>query len=121
MGQIRRYAKKIRLDNMTPQDALSSSGYMLANTTSPAAEYITFTPSSTVSVDLSASSGEFSIEWFSPSTGVTTSGGTVAGGAVRNFTTPATQANMVLYLKNIPLTAPKFMIGDRIQVATKDH
>jgi hypothetical protein len=101
MGQVRRYATKMNLNDMSPQNFLSSSGYILANTASPAAEYITFTPASTVSVDLSASFGDFSIEWFNPSSGVITSGGTVAGGAVRHFTTPSLQTNMVLYLKNV--------------------
>jgi hypothetical protein len=52
---------------------------------------------SSVTVDLSATSGELIVEWFNPSNGITIDGGTVTGGANRHLTAPFT-GDAVLYL-----------------------
>jgi hypothetical protein len=53
------------------------------------AQYLVYLPSGgTVEVDLSASPGELIVEWFNPSTGVTTDGGTTIDGASRSFAVP---------------------------------
>jgi hypothetical protein len=52
---------------------------------------------SMVAVDLSATSGELAVEWFNPSTGETSAGEPVAGGASRSFTAPFS-GDAVLYL-----------------------
>jgi hypothetical protein len=41
-----------------------------------------------VSVNLSFVPGTQTVEWFNPSTGQTTAGGTVNGGSTHNFTAP---------------------------------
>jgi hypothetical protein len=69
----------------TPRGDLVSTGYALAGT-----DYLVFLPTGgNVNVDLSAVSGTRTVEWFNPSTGQTTAGGTVLGGSsVNNFTAP---------------------------------
>jgi hypothetical protein len=88
---------------MMPRDDLTSTSYALAN---PGQEYLAYNPSGgSFSVNLSdaAQSDSFSVEWFNPgsgaadlSTGVST-GGTVAGGAMRTFSPPF-PGGVVLYL-----------------------
>jgi hypothetical protein len=51
----------------------------------------------TATVDLSAASGTFSVEWFNPSTRETTVAGTVTGGANQDFTAPF-PGDAVLYI-----------------------
>jgi hypothetical protein len=103
MGQTRSYANKMNLAAMMPRDDLTSTSYALAN---PGQEYLAYNPSGgSFSVNLSdaAQSDSFSVEWFNPgsgaadlSTGVST-GGTVAGGAMRTFSPPF-PGGVVLYL-----------------------
>ncbi len=95
MKQTRRYAKKINLDHMTPQNSLASTGYCLAG----CGEYLVFLPSGWGSVDLSGISGTLTVEWFSTSNDSVHSGGTVSGGATRSFSAPFSGA-AVLYLKS---------------------
>jgi hypothetical protein len=121
LGYILKYAKRMNLEAMTPQKALCSTGYCLANPATNGAEYLIYLPSgatftgileklgeqkrtekyfltdSAVRVDLSSTPGELTIEWFNPSTGVTMAGGTVSGGAKRAFIAPFT-GDAVLYL-----------------------
>ncbi|MCQ3980637.1 MAG: hypothetical protein DPW09_45095 [Anaerolineae bacterium] len=125
MGYTLSYAKRINLAAMVPRPDLCSSGYCLANPVASGAEYLVYLPTggtvtailenfglhsqrlssiylsldSTVTVDLSAASGELSVEWFNPDTGTTTPGGTTTGGASRNFTAPF-GGEAVLYLFN---------------------
>jgi len=79
---------------MTPQKALSSTGYVLAN---PGTEYLVYQPSSGVfTVNLVAKS--YSYEWFNPATGAIAETGTfIATGGSRSFTPPFS-GDSVLYL-----------------------
>jgi hypothetical protein len=52
-----------------------------------------------VRVNLSAASGSFQVEWFRVHDGVAQGGGTVSGGAARDFTAPWTGHDAVLRLK----------------------
>ncbi len=54
-------------------------------------------------IDLTEAPGTFRIEWFRASDGITRSGGSVAGGAIRDFAAPWAGADVVLYLNR---TAP---------------
>ncbi len=95
MGYIRAYANKMNLVAMTPRGDLVSSGYALASAT----EYLVYIPTGgAVTVNLAATPGTLTVEWFNPSTGTTTSGGTVAGGASRSLTPPFS-GDAVLYIK----------------------
>ena len=101
MGQMVKYSRRMNLGAMTPQPALASSGFCLANTGS-GAEYVVYSPSASDSgftVDLSASTHTFNLEWFNPTTLAITSGGTVLGGAVRTLTAPFSN-DAVAYLKD---------------------
>ncbi len=82
---------------------------MMRNGTS---QYVIYHPNSTtagigstlkgtdakIRVNLTAASNVFAVEWLRASDGVTLDGGTVAGGAVRDFTAPWAGADVVLYL-----------------------
>jgi hypothetical protein len=48
-------------------------------------------------VDLSGSGGQLFVEWFDPSDGTVSDGGTVQGGGVQNFSAPF-PGDAVLYL-----------------------
>jgi hypothetical protein len=94
MGYTLTYAKKTNLVSMVPHGDLASTGYCLANS---GLEYLIYLPGGgKVWVDLSAASGTFSVEWFNPITGATTSGGKIAGGANRAFTPPFTRWHNLL-------------------------
>lgn len=97
MGYTLNYASKMNLAAMTPQDKLSSTRYCLAN---PGVEYLVYQPESDeFTVDLKDSAGKtFSVEWFDPETGSTTSGSVVKGGTSVAFTPPFARTS-VLYLK----------------------
>jgi hypothetical protein len=98
MGYALRYAERMNLVAMTPRPDLCSTGYCLAKPTASGAEYLIYSPSGgQVSVDLSDTSGQLSVEWFNPDTGITTAGGTTTGGATRFFSAPF-NGDAVLYI-----------------------
>src|SRR5262249_43653579 len=91
-----KYSQLVDLSSMSPGTELCSTGYCLIN---PGREYLVYLPSGgTVRVDLSAASGNFIANWFSPLTGQTTSGGTVSAGIPILFTSPI-NGDTVLYLE----------------------
>ena len=99
MGYTLKYSQLVDLLSMSPSSELCSSGYCLIN---PGREYLVYLPTGgTVRVDLSAASGSFVASWFSPTTGQTTSGGTVSAGIPILFTSPI-DGDAVLYLQAIP-------------------
>jgi hypothetical protein len=88
----------MNLTAMVPRNDLASTGYCPARPTAFGAEYLVCLPAGgTVIVDLSASPGKLSGEWFNPSMGVTTVGGTATGGADRSFTA-SFSGDAVLYI-----------------------
>jgi len=98
MGYVIAYASRMNLAAMPPHGELASTGHCLANPVAQGAEYLVFLPSSgSVTVDLSAAQGTLTLEWFNPTTGVATSGGTTSGGASRTFTAPS--GATVLYIR----------------------
>ena len=100
MGYTLTYARKMNLVNMTPQGNLSSTGYVLANTSPTASEFLVFTPNGgSFTVNLSSSVNRtLNVEWLNPGTGATTSGAAIAGGsASQSFTAPF-NGDAVLYL-----------------------
>lgn len=84
---------------MTPQAALCSTGYCLANDHATAAEYICFNVngSATFTLNLTNASGTLNIRWLKCSDGSTTSD-TVSGGAERTLTNPAGYGVSVAYV-----------------------
>jgi hypothetical protein len=109
MGHTLAYANRMALAAMTPRPELASVGYCLAD---PGREYLVYLPPrqrhsipavggffrSVVTVDLSAASGTFQVEWFDPRIGATIADETVTGGAPRSFTAPF-GGDAVLYLR----------------------
>jgi hypothetical protein len=95
MGHTRSYANKMNLAAMTPQEALASTKYCLAN---PGKEYLVYVPEGgEVTVDLSAAKGTLAVEWFNPSTAVATNDGPLEGGAKRTLKSPF-EGDAVLYI-----------------------
>jgi collagenase-like protein with putative collagen-binding domain/uncharacterized protein DUF6298/Big-like domain-containing protein len=98
LGYTLTYATRLNLVAMQPRGDLASTGYCLANAVAQGAAYLVYLPTGgTVTVDLSAASGSLTIEWFDPSTGQTTAGGTTPAGAVLPFTAPMS-GDAVLYI-----------------------
>ncbi|MAG36335.1 MAG: hypothetical protein CL878_08835 [Dehalococcoidia bacterium] len=86
MGQTRRYAEKMDLAAMTPQDVLVSTGYCLA---ASGAEYLVYQPESgPFTVDLTGCVGALQVEWFDPQTGEAGPGESIGGGGVPTLTPP---------------------------------
>jgi len=99
LGYIRNYANRINLVAMTPRGDLASSGYALANAVASGGEYLVYLPNGgSVTVNLSATPGTLTVEWFNPSTGATLNGGTVTGGTSRTLTAPFS-GDAVLYIR----------------------
>ena len=121
MGHTLDYANRMNLTSMTPHGELASTGYCLAD---PGQDYFVYVPTDasspesarlagrlrslirnfrwrfkqTVTVNLSAASGELLVEWFNPSTGETLKGASVQGGGDYSFTAPF-RGDAVLYLQ----------------------
>jgi hypothetical protein len=87
MGQVRRYAEKMNLAAMVPQDQLAQTTYCLAER---GKEYLVFQPGDQgeFTLNLTDAPGTFAGEWFNVSKGVPVPAKPVEGGAVRTFTTP---------------------------------
>ncbi|MEZ5084655.1 MAG: hypothetical protein R2750_14615 [Bacteroidales bacterium] len=98
MGFARELADRMNLVETTPQPAKSSTGFCLASDS----EYVVYFPAnmSTANVDLSATSGQLSVEWLNPETADVTTGQNVSGGGVQSFTSPYGDY-AVLYLKKL--------------------
>jgi Family of unknown function (DUF6298) len=121
MGQTLDYANRMNLATMAPHGELSSTGYCLAG---PGENYFVYVPfdvpdaeltrlagsfrgpirhrrwrsKQSVTVNLSAASGAFLVEWFNPSTGETQTRPPVEGGGAYSFTAPFS-GDAVLYLR----------------------
>jgi len=98
MGQTRKMADRMGLAGMVPLDHLASTKYCLANA---GKEYLVYLPrGGEVTVDLSAASVPFAVEWIHPVTGTVTSSEPIAGGAKRSFRAPFA-GEAVLYIKTM--------------------
>jgi hypothetical protein len=96
MGQALRMSQEIDLAKSTPRNELVSTGYCLAD---PGVTYISFAPEGgTLSLDLSAASGNFTAEWVDPVAGTHSPAGQAIGGARQSFSAPS-DAAVVLFLK----------------------
>ncbi len=100
LGYTRSYAKKIDLTTALPSGGLSSTGYCLASNS----ELLAYQPSGgSFTVDLSSMPETVHVEWLNPSTGVTTTGIDITGGATRTLTPPFDgDAVVYLYASEIP-------------------
>jgi hypothetical protein len=98
MGDTLRYARRVNLAAMTPQEALASSRYCLAEAAGAHATYLVWAPrGEPVRVDLSASPPSLRVEWLDVETSRSADGGNAEGGARRDFTPPF-RGDAVLFL-----------------------
>ncbi len=90
-------ADRLDLTAMLPDTLRASSGYCLSNAGD---EFLVYLPEEkTVSVDLTDSRTNFTVEWFDPEKGKFSAGATVEGGKEVSFSVPGGQVPAVLYLK----------------------
>lgn len=86
MGQTRRYAARMNLAAMKPDEKASATRYCLANR---GREYLVFQSNKgEFTVDLSDAKGTFRAEWLDINADRTIAAKLVEGGATRTFTTP---------------------------------
>ncbi|MEA1996545.1 MAG: DUF6298 domain-containing protein [Gemmatimonadota bacterium] len=99
MGYTLEFAERMDLAHMKPVNDLASSGYCLAGHEADSAEYLVYLPEGgTVTVDLSATPGELTVQWFDPASGTITDTWTDQGGtANKSFTAPF-EGDAVLYI-----------------------
>lgn len=98
MGQILRYASRMKLADMRPENGLSDTGYCLA---ARGGEYLVFQhDKGEFRLDLKDAPGEYAAEWLKIHENVTVPAGAVSGGAPRTFTTPF-PGPAALYLKRV--------------------
>jgi hypothetical protein len=96
MGQIRRYGERMNLAAMVPDEKVSATRFCLA---ARGREYLVFQwNKGEFTVDLRDAPGSFEVEWLNVNADKPQSGGKVAGGATRTFTTPF-PGPAVLYLR----------------------
>ncbi|MDP1676606.1 MAG: DUF6298 domain-containing protein [Bacteroidota bacterium] len=105
LGYIRSFAQRMNLTAMVPRgDLVTYPFFCLANPSTSGGEYIVFLrDASNVDVNLTGGPTQLTVEWFNTLTGETVSGNTVAGGAVRSFTSPFINEDEVLYLYDATL------------------
>lgn len=101
LGYILRYSRKLNLANVSPNSALCSTGYCLAQTPPAGAEYLAYSPSGgSFTMDLSAmpASRMLAMEWFNPATGEATIQNPISAGARSQAFTAPFAGDAVLYL-----------------------
>jgi hypothetical protein len=106
LGYTLRYADRMNLVAMTPQNELASTGYCLASRAKGKPEYLVYLPSGGKAVvDLSAATTRgggrpLEVEWFNPSTGKAVAAPAIGVGARRELTAPfGGDAVVYLYAK----------------------
>jgi hypothetical protein len=105
-GQVKYYYDFIMQTdflNMNPAQALvNTPNLLLANAGN---EYVIYAPSGgAVTLNLTGTTGAFSVKWFNPRTGVYTSLTNTTSGGSRTFTSPDSN-DWILYLKKITGTS----------------
>src|SRR5437899_2998616 len=102
LGYTLTYANKMDLAKMTPQPSLSSTGYCLADNVAVGAEYLVYAPNGgSITVNLSATTRTLNVEWFNPTSGAITTGGTIAGGSANQSFTPPFSRDALRYLVDV--------------------
>jgi len=101
MGQTRRFAERMNLAAMTPQNGLASTGYCLA---APGKEYLVYQPKSGDAFSVELKVGTYRYEWFNPAKGVAAGSGRITPAGGPQQVKPPFEGDAVLYLKvaNVP-------------------
>lgn len=96
LGHTQRLAERVDLTAMLPREDLASTNYCLAQ---PGVAYIVYLPDGGgVTVNLSAASGQFHVEWIHPIKGTITRADPTTGGDKQTLKAPFT-GPVVLYLR----------------------
>jgi hypothetical protein len=97
MGYARLLSESLDLLAMLPQPQLSSTGFCIASQT----EYVVYLPEavSQSSVDLSASTGQFSVEWLDSASGNIIPSTNISAGGNHNFTSPFSEYSILILRK----------------------
>ena len=104
LGRARSYATKVDLARMTPQNALSSTAYCLAD---PGHEYLVYQPNPDSAFTVNLAAGTYTFEWYDPSKGTVASRGRLTTDAgSRSYAAPFS-GDAVLYITDKPPTAPE--------------
>jgi hypothetical protein len=101
LGDLVRYARRLKLNFVTPRGALSSTGFCLAQTPPAGAEYLVDAPSGgafTVDVSAMPDTRTLAVEWFDPATGTAIPQGPLPAGSRSRSFTPPFRGDAVLYL-----------------------
>ncbi|MHC4796717.1 MAG: PKD domain-containing protein [Planctomycetota bacterium] len=107
MGDTRSYAERTNLAAMTPQNALSSTGFCLAN---PGTEYIVYQPAAGAQFTLNLQAGLYGYEWFNTDTHTVEEAGNIDwSGGTHSFTPPFSNLAVLFLHKN--LVAPVAVIN----------
>jgi hypothetical protein len=97
MGVTRQLAQRVNIAAMTPRVELASTHYCLAE---PGKAYIVYLPEGgDVTVDLSAGSGPFRVEWVAPVEGTVSPVSATVDGAKQQFSAPFKGAAVLLLSK----------------------
>jgi hypothetical protein len=95
MGQTRRFAERISLATMTPENRLASTGYCLA---APGKEYLIYQPSQNEAFSVRLEPGSYHAEWFNPQQDAKAGEQSIEhGGGLREFKSPFS-GSAVLYV-----------------------
>jgi hypothetical protein len=95
LGHAIAFTKRMDLARATPQDALASSGFCLAD---PGISYLVFVPGGgEITVNLADAQGTFAVEWHHPATNETKQAEPVKGGEPRTLPSPF-EGDSVLFL-----------------------
>ncbi|MCC6487784.1 MAG: DUF4038 domain-containing protein [Candidatus Hydrogenedentes bacterium] len=113
MGHVLQYSRRIDLAKTTPQNAIASTGYCLAE---PGVAYLALAPDGgSFTVDLTASKSAFSAEWHNPLSGDVSIGDSVSGGEKRTFSAPFDGPAVLFLMALTPDTArPSIVSGDMV-------
>lgn len=88
-------ASTLDLAVMKPNAEISSSGFCLAN---PGKEYIIYVKGAQATVDLTGTTGNFTVDWIHPTEGPITKGKDIKGGSKETLSTPLNE-DAIAHLK----------------------
>ena len=96
LGQTRRLAERVNLARMTPQDALASTKYCLAD---PGREYLVFQPAKATEFSVELMAGTYEVQWIDASRGFTAGRERIHCQHEKRQFKPPFEAEAVLHLK----------------------
>jgi hypothetical protein len=107
LGYIRAYAERLDLTRVVPHPELASTRYCLAFPDAARGQYLAYIPGGlrpsrngrSIAIDLRATPGWLSVEWFSPRFERVIAQDSIQGGVIRQMRAPFPVGDAVLYLR----------------------